>query len=553
MYHRSRILILLTTTFLAGLTLVAPPATAAEPVVMTLTATPSTVQEGGSVLATATLRTGSGDVVPTGQVAFQTSPYCEGPVAPVRPDGTATATVTMPQAGRVTFDAKYLPGTGYEATSATVTLDVEFIEAPSELTIGTLGSSSNTVFVYADAAGDDHFECSPEDTPLSGQITFFEGTEVLGSVYSSDGMLGTPLEDGTHQIRAVFAPSTLFGEGLWTPASSTAIVTVSGRTAQVSEQLTQNPSFEAGTTGWAGVDAAVVTQQRGKSPDGAAVVKVNRTSGAVFGITDTAAGLSSTVLATTSGAVYVTSGWVAAATSSSVGRPVSIVLTERAPDGRVVREQRARTSLSNTFKRLRVAAEAVGEGHSIGMRVEQADGAAGDAFFADALTLAEASHVDGASRGFIPYSTQWQPLVANTKYVSSKQVTERLDVTTVVAYLDGHGGRSGRQAIRGVIYADAGGVPGARVATTRQITVSAGADLSRVELPFALPVPLSPGAYWIGLHSGPTSNVARYLSESFGDSRYNADAYTDDASKSFGAAKAAGSEVMLYLEGAVAP
>ena len=86
------------------------------------------------------------------------------------------------------------------------------------------------------------------------------------------------------------------------------------------------------------------------------------------------------------------------------------------------------------------------------------------------------------------------------------------------------------------LYTDAGGVPGTLVAQSRTVTINAGAPGGWVR--FIAPyTTLSPGTYWIVLHTGNVQGVAR----DYGDgstSWYAApDAFWDGASQQYGSGK----------------
>jgi len=69
-------------------------------------------------------------------------------------------------------------------------------------------------------------------------------------------------------------------------------------------------------------------------------------------------------------------------------------------------------------------------------------------------------------------------------------------------------GESQAMSIRGVIYADNGGKPGALVAVGSQVTIAAGAAQSWVTLPFASALTLGAGKYWLGFWFGPGTGAS---------------------------------------------
>ena len=66
---------------------------------------------------------------------------------------------------------------------------------------------------------------------------------------------------------------------------------------------------------------------------------------------------------------------------------------------------------------------------------------------------------------------------------------------------------AGSQEMRGVVYVDAAGRPGALIGATSAVTVSSTASSGWVDLPFVSAVSLTAGPYWIGIHAGPSTRV----------------------------------------------
>src|SRR5581483_830133 len=81
-------------------------------------------------------------------------------------------------------------------------------------------------------------------------------------------------------------------------------------------------------------------------------------------------------------------------------------------------------------------------------------------------------------------------------------------LTSFSAYLDGNGGGSGTQNLRMELYRDSNGAPGAKVAESNAVAVTAGQSGRWVT--FSAPyVALDPGSYWIIIASGDGSGIAR--------------------------------------------
>jgi predicted phosphodiesterase len=125
-------------------------------------------------------------------------------------------------------------------------------------------------------------------------------------------------------------------------------------------------------------------------------------------------------------------------------------------------------------------------------------------------------------------------MTQDRKRVSKATLARSATATRLVVYLANSSGRS--QVARGVIFADSAGVPGALVAQTNQVTISSPTSPQWIDFPFAAPVALAPGAYWIGTHSGAASQATIFYTGSTPNLRTLSvvDAYADGASNPFG-------------------
>lgn len=127
-------------------------------------------------------------------------------------------------------------------------------------------------------------------------------------------------------------------------------------------------------------------------------------------------------------------------------------------------------------------------------------------------------------------------LTPNYKRVSKFVLTEPAVLESVYAYLDGGGGpQSGSQPVSVIVYADDNGVPGAKVFQSLPL------DLQPISTKawyyFSAPlIPLPPGGYWLGIHSGGTVGIARDYADGSGLTNWygNADNFADEASGVFG-------------------
>jgi hypothetical protein len=118
-------------------------------------------------------------------------------------------------------------------------------------------------------------------------------------------------------------------------------------------------------------------------------------------------------------------------------------------------------------------------------------------------------------------------------------------------------GISGQQLLQGVIYADAGGVPGSLLESTEQLTFPSTAPPGWYTLklprqrttdnPSGLLL-LEPGAYWIGIIAGGDPGVAGVTYETVpADLAYNANTFTAGPSDPFGPISTMDERVSMYM------
>jgi hypothetical protein len=135
--------------------------------------------------------------------------------------------------------------------------------------------------------------------------------------------------------------------------------------------------------------------------------------------------------------------------------------------------------------------------------------------------------------------TVWTGMTVNAKRASrlSFSAPATANVTAIKAYVDGGGATTGSQPLRGLIYSDSPTGPSKPVATSSAVAVSARQAAGWITLSFASPVRLAAGSYWLALHSGGTSKVARYAATTATSAlRYDTagDTYSDGATSPFG-------------------
>lgn len=137
-------------------------------------------------------------------------------------------------------------------------------------------------------------------------------------------------------------------------------------------------------------------------------------------------------------------------------------------------------------------------------------------------------------------------LTANTKRANRYQLSVAGAVSKLSAYLQ-PSGTSGSQLLEGIIYADAGGSPGARLGVSKPITFSSTQQAGWYDLVFQTPISLAPGNYWIGMISGTTSKIISFRYQSVTGSRaYNNDNYANGANNPFGTATVDNEQMSVY-------
>jgi Subtilase family len=125
------------------------------------------------------------------------------------------------------------------------------------------------------------------------------------------------------------------------------------------------------------------------------------------------------------------------------------------------------------------------------------------------------------------------PADANWKRVDSFTIAQAVSVSKLTIYLQRLA--AGQQVLQGVVYADASGTPGALLGVSNEVTFGTSATSGWFDLPFASPVTLQPGTYWIGLIDGATTDVFGLRYDSVANSgAVAADTYSDGPSNPFG-------------------
>jgi hypothetical protein len=138
------------------------------------------------------------------------------------------------------------------------------------------------------------------------------------------------------------------------------------------------------------------------------------------------------------------------------------------------------------------------------------------------------------------------PASANYERVDVFSLGQAGSVSKLTVYLQRQA--SGQQVFEGVIYADQGGTPGSLIAVSTQVTLGTSAASGWYDLPFASPVPLQAGTYWIGVLVGPTTNVfaLRYDDSTASSGAVAAETYSNGPLNPFGTASIQYEQISIY-------
>ena len=137
-------------------------------------------------------------------------------------------------------------------------------------------------------------------------------------------------------------------------------------------------------------------------------------------------------------------------------------------------------------------------------------------------------------------------MTADMKRGSKFTLSEAGTLLNFSAHLDGNGGASGSQSVRVVLYRDASGASGAKVAESSPVVITASAAAGSWITFNAPQVALTPGAYWLVLHTGGTAGIARNAGDGAANWYGNADTYADGASDPFGTGSTGTGTLSIY-------
>jgi hypothetical protein len=138
--------------------------------------------------------------------------------------------------------------------------------------------------------------------------------------------------------------------------------------------------------------------------------------------------------------------------------------------------------------------------------------------------------------------------VANWKRVNNGcTLATKATATELTVYL-APTTHSGSQVLKGIVYADSKGKPGALEGTTTQLTFTSENAAGWYKLPFPAPLKLAAGKYWIGVITGATQYIAAEYYDSVPIAEdYNTNSYTAGPRNPFGSFKTTNEQMSLYM------
>ncbi|HEY2181784.1 MAG TPA: S8 family serine peptidase, partial [Solirubrobacteraceae bacterium] len=139
-----------------------------------------------------------------------------------------------------------------------------------------------------------------------------------------------------------------------------------------------------------------------------------------------------------------------------------------------------------------------------------------------------------------------ESFAADRKRVNRYALPSAGSVTKLSVYLSPTS-TAGQQVLKGIVYADSNGAPGALLGVSEQLTFTSTSSTGWYDLNFTSPLKLAAGNYWIGVITGATANVAGYRFDTVASSRdINANTYTAGPSNPFGAVSVESQQTSLY-------
>ncbi|MEA2313309.1 MAG: large repetitive protein, partial [Solirubrobacteraceae bacterium] len=184
-------------------------------------------------------------------------------------------------------------------------------------------------------------------------------------------------------------------------------------------------------------------------------------------------------------------------------------------------------------------------GHTIEVQ-ETAKNAGGASSPATSAATAVVSASASATFGKTTVGGSSDHFVAERKRVNRYALGSAGSVSKLSIYL-APTGTSGQQVLKGLIYADSSGAPGALLGVSEQLTFTGTSSAGWYDLVFSSPVKLAAGNYWIGVITGASAGVTGFRFDSVTGSRdYNTNTYSSGPTNPFGAFTTDAEQTSLY-------
>jgi len=172
---------------------------------------------------------------------------------------------------------------------------------------------------------------------------------------------------------------------------------------------------------------------------------------------------------------------------------------------------------------------------------------------ASARPAVSATATASCSFGLTTVGTFNGSISSNTKKVT-QYTAVACNITKLTGYVSGGNVNGGPQHVRAVVYADSGGLPGARLAVSNEVNIVKKQAGNWVDFPLPATVSISAGPVWMG-YIGSTPNIGIPKYDGTGVAvRSNTDTYSDGASDPFGTSTAGVvATYSLYASGTTPP
>ncbi len=421
-------------------------------------------------------------------------PACAGPRLPTFGTTTVGGSVAAFSANRKLVNQ-------YSVPSAGTLSKLSVYLAPTK----TSGTASIEGVIYADAGG-----APGALLGTTGQLTF--SNKQSSGWYDLPFGVPVPFAAGTYWIGVLV--------GGVSGVASVRYQTVAGSRDYNNNAYSAGPSSPFGSVSSDSVQMSLYATYTPGGGGGAPPAPVNTAAPAISGSARSGQTLNATTGTWSGGPTSFSYAWERCNSAGTSCNPIS-----------------GATASSYT-----VAAGDVGSTLVVAVTAVNAGGSSAPASSAPTAVVAAGTGTFGATA----IGSSSDTFAADRKRVNSYSLAIPASVSKLSIYL-APTGTSGTQNVEGLIYADAGGAPGALLGTTRQLTFSSTGAAGWYDLTFASPVGLAAGKYWIGVITGASSGVAGFRYNSVSGSRdYNANAYTSGPTSSFGSVTTDSEQMSQY-------